>query len=150
VNHLIYRKCSLFIFVSMFRDLSRVKSVLVLVNRTPEHAHWLAHFCWGSLIVTAEKEKAIEISCSNARSLVTLFLGIHIVTTGNVFLCLTTIQKRKNIKTLGKPINTWYKSDSFVSITWNALTVPLYLPFCYYVPWPLCYVQTSLYLVIHV
>jgi hypothetical protein len=27
------------------------------------------------------------------------------VTTGNVFLCLTMIQKRKNIKTLGNQIN---------------------------------------------
>jgi hypothetical protein len=34
------------------------------------------------------------------------FLGFHIVTTGNVFLCLTMIHKRKNIKTLGNLINT--------------------------------------------
>jgi hypothetical protein len=32
--------------------------VQVLVTRTPEHAHLLAHFCWGFLIVTAEKGKA--------------------------------------------------------------------------------------------
>jgi hypothetical protein len=25
--------------------------------RTPEHAHWLTHFCWGLLIVTTEKGK---------------------------------------------------------------------------------------------
>jgi hypothetical protein len=35
-----------------------------------------------------------------------LLLGFHIMTTGNVFLCLTMIQKRKNIKTLGNLINT--------------------------------------------
>jgi hypothetical protein len=29
------------------------------------------------------------------------FLRFHIVTRGNVFLCLTMIQKRSNIKTLG-------------------------------------------------
>jgi hypothetical protein len=34
------------------------------------------------------------------------FLRFHIVTTGNVFLCLTMIQKKKNIKTLGNLINT--------------------------------------------
>jgi hypothetical protein len=43
-----------------------------------------------------------------------LFLGFHTVTTGNVFLCLTMIQNRKNIKTLGNLINTRYKSDSLV------------------------------------
>jgi hypothetical protein len=35
------------------------------------------------------------------------FLVFHIVTTGNVFLSLTMIQKRKNIKTLGNLIYTW-------------------------------------------
>jgi hypothetical protein len=34
------------------------------------------------------------------------FPEFHIVATGNVFLCLTMIQKRKNIKTLGNRINT--------------------------------------------
>jgi hypothetical protein len=34
------------------------------------------------------------------------FMGFHIVATGNVFLCLTMIQIRKNIKTLGNLINT--------------------------------------------
>jgi hypothetical protein len=33
------------------------------------------------------------------------FVGFHIVVSGNVFLCLTMIQKRKNIKTLGNLIN---------------------------------------------
>jgi hypothetical protein len=41
---------------------SALTGVQVLVTRTPDHAHWLAHFCWGLLIVTAEKGKAIEIS----------------------------------------------------------------------------------------
>jgi hypothetical protein len=48
------------------------------------------------------------------------FPGFHVVTTENVFLCLTMIQKRKNIKTLGNLIKTRggyspsYKSDSLV------------------------------------
>jgi hypothetical protein len=46
--------------------------------------------------------------------------GFHIVTTGNVLLCLTMIQKRKDTKTLSNLINTRggyapsYKSDSLV------------------------------------
>jgi hypothetical protein len=36
----------------------------------------LAHFCWGLFIVTAEKRKAIEVSYSDARSLVTSFSGV--------------------------------------------------------------------------
>jgi hypothetical protein len=55
---------------------SALTGVLVLVTRTPEHAHGLVHFCWGLLIVTAEKGTAIEISYSDARSLVGYsFLG---------------------------------------------------------------------------
>jgi hypothetical protein len=47
------------------------------------------------------------------------FPGLHIVSTGNVILGLTMIQKRKNIKTLGNLINTRgyapsYKSDNLV------------------------------------
>jgi hypothetical protein len=34
------------------------------------------------------------------------FVGFHIVASGNVILCLTMIQKRKNIKTLGNRIYT--------------------------------------------
>jgi hypothetical protein len=62
----------------------------------------IGSFCWGLLIVTTENGKAIEISYS----LVPFFVGFHIMTTGNVFLCLTMIQKRKNIKTLDNLINT--------------------------------------------
>jgi hypothetical protein len=47
----------------------------------------VAHFCWGLLIVTAEKGKVTEMSYSDARSLVT-FLGFHIVAAGNGLLCL--------------------------------------------------------------
>jgi hypothetical protein len=36
---------------------SALTGVQVLVTRTPEHAHWLAHFCWGLLIVMGEKGK---------------------------------------------------------------------------------------------
>jgi hypothetical protein len=83
---------------------SALTGVQVLVTRTPEHAHWLAHFCWGLLIVTAGKGKAIEISYSDARWLVTFFLGLILWQQGT-FFCLTIIQKRKNIKTLGNLIN---------------------------------------------
>jgi hypothetical protein len=47
---------------------SALTGMQVLVIRTP-----VAHFCWGLLIVTAEKGKAIEISYSDARSLVLFF-----------------------------------------------------------------------------
>jgi uncharacterized cupin superfamily protein len=53
---------------------SALTGVQVLVTRTPEHVH----FCWGLLIVTTEKGKAIEISYSDARSLIT-FLEILIL-----------------------------------------------------------------------
>jgi hypothetical protein len=54
---------------------SALTGVQVLVTRTPEHAHWLAHFCWGLLIVTVEKGKETEISYSDAGSSVTFFRG---------------------------------------------------------------------------
>jgi hypothetical protein len=54
---------------------SALTGVRVLVTRTPENAHWLAHFCWSLPIVKAEKRKAIEISYSDARWLVT-FSGV--------------------------------------------------------------------------
>jgi hypothetical protein len=63
-----------------------------------------------------ESDRIIIFRCS----FICFFLpGFHIVTTGNVFLCLTMIQKRKNIKTLGNLIYTRgyapsYKSDSLV------------------------------------
>jgi hypothetical protein len=54
---------------------SALTGVQVLVTRPPEHAICLAHFCWGILIVTAEKWKATEISYSDVRSLVP-FAGV--------------------------------------------------------------------------
>jgi hypothetical protein len=43
------------------------------------------------------------------------FLGFHIVTTGNVFLLLSMIQKKKNIKTLSNLFYApSYKSDSLM------------------------------------
>jgi hypothetical protein len=56
----------------MHRALTGVQ---VLVTSTSEHAHSLAHFCWGLLIVTAEKVKATEMSYLDARSLVTFLQG---------------------------------------------------------------------------
>jgi hypothetical protein len=52
----------------------------------------------------------------------TFFLGFHIVTTGNVYLCLTMIQKRKNIKTLGSLINT---QTNQIASCFDALTITL-------------------------
>jgi hypothetical protein len=49
--------------------------VQVLVSRTPEHVHWLAHFCWGLLIAAAEKGKAIEIILFRC-SLIGSFYGV--------------------------------------------------------------------------
>jgi hypothetical protein len=43
---------------------SALTGVQVLVTRAPEHAYWLASICWGLLIVTEEKGKAIEMSFS--------------------------------------------------------------------------------------
>jgi hypothetical protein len=54
---------------------SALTGVQVLVTRTPEHVHLLAHFCWGLLIVTQKKGKATEKSYSDARSLVTFSRG---------------------------------------------------------------------------
>jgi hypothetical protein len=62
---------------------SAVTEVQISVIRTPEHVHSLANFCWGLLIVKAEKGNATEISYSDARPLITFFLGFHTVTTGN-------------------------------------------------------------------
>jgi hypothetical protein len=53
-----------------------------LVTRTREHQ--VAHCILGLLIVTTEKGKAIEISYSDARSLI-FVLEFHIVITRNVF-----------------------------------------------------------------
>jgi hypothetical protein len=57
------------------RMLSALTGVQLLVTRTPEHAHSLAQFFLGLLIVTKEKGKAIEISYSDVRSLITFFWG---------------------------------------------------------------------------
>jgi hypothetical protein len=57
---------------------SAISGVRVLVTRTPEYAHWLVYFCWGLLIVAAEKGKTTEISHSEARSLVTYFWGFKL------------------------------------------------------------------------
>jgi hypothetical protein len=57
----------------------------VRVTRTPEHAHWLAHFCWGLHIVTEEKGKAAEISYSDVRSLVHFCRGFILWQQGTCF-----------------------------------------------------------------
>jgi hypothetical protein len=101
------------------------------VPRTPEHAHWLAHFCWCLLIVTEEKGKATEISYSDARSLVTFSRGFILWQQGMCFFMLTMIQKRKNTKTLGNLINTWGATPSRtnqIASCFDALSIT-YCPF---------------------
>jgi hypothetical protein len=51
---------------------SALTGLRVLVTRTPEHANRLAHFCWGLLIVTSEK----EMSYSDAHVHWFLFSGV--------------------------------------------------------------------------
>jgi hypothetical protein len=63
---------------------------------------WLI-FAGGLLIVTTEKGNAVEISYSDARSLVTVFLGFHIVTTGNLIN--------------NRGLRPSYKSDSLVRVS---------------------------------
>jgi hypothetical protein len=63
---------------------------------------WLIFFL-GLLIVTTGKEITIEKSYSDV-FVGYFFLGFNIATTGNMFIFLTMIQKRKNIKTLGNLI----------------------------------------------
>jgi hypothetical protein len=65
---------------------SALTGVQVLLTRTPEHAHWLVHFCWGLLIVTAKKRNATEIWYSDARLLVTFFLGFILRNNERVFM----------------------------------------------------------------
>jgi hypothetical protein len=64
---------------------SALTGVRVSVTRTPEHAHWLAHFCWGLHIVTAEKGKATEMSYSDVCSLVHFCRGFILWQQGTCF-----------------------------------------------------------------
>jgi hypothetical protein len=56
---------------------SALTGVQVLVTSTPEHAHWLAHFCWGLLIY----DRNIVLGCSfiDAFYASRKILGEHIV-----------------------------------------------------------------------
>jgi hypothetical protein len=71
---------SYIVYIYMHSALTRVQVLLIC---TPDHAHWLAHFCWGLLIVT--KEKVTEISYSDARSLVTFSRGFIFWQQGTCF-----------------------------------------------------------------
>jgi hypothetical protein len=75
---------------------SALTGVQVLVTRTT--IDWLI-FYGVNFIVTTEKWIAIEISHSDARSLVT-FSGVPYCDNREPVLFLTLIQNRKNIKTL--------------------------------------------------
>jgi hypothetical protein len=107
--------------ISIIEELS-VENVSEL-NRIPTHAqyvYWSAGIIYppsrecpliGTFLLGftycdgrgRENDRNIIFKCSFIGS---FFLGFHIATTVNVFLCLTMIQKRKNIKTLGNLINT--------------------------------------------
>jgi hypothetical protein len=65
----------------------------VLVTRTPEHAHWLVHFVRGIHIVTTEKGKAMEISYSDARSLVSFLWGFILWYQGTCFYATNLCQQ---------------------------------------------------------
>jgi hypothetical protein len=93
--------------------------VRVLVIRTPEHAHWLAHFCWGLHIVTADKGKATEMSNSDVRSLVHFCRGFILWHQGTCFYVWLWYKKERTPKhsaiwlILGGYAPS-YKSDSLV------------------------------------
>jgi hypothetical protein len=89
---------------------SAVTGVRVLVTRTPEHAHWLAHFCWGLHIVAAEKGKATEMSYSDVRSSVNFCRGFILWQQGTCFYVWLLIQKRERTPIYAPS----YKSDSLV------------------------------------
>jgi hypothetical protein len=93
------------VWVKSYTYHCALTGVQVLVTHTPEHAHWLANFCWGLLIGTAWKVKATEISYLNARSLVTFLRGFILWQLGTCFN-VWLWQKRKDIITLGNLINT--------------------------------------------
>jgi hypothetical protein len=98
---------------------SALTGVRVLVTRTPERAHWLVHFCWGLHIVTEEKGKAIEISYSDARSLVTFSRGFILWQHGTCFYVWLWYKRERTPKhsaiwfILGGYAPS-YKSDSLV------------------------------------
>jgi hypothetical protein len=93
--------------------------VRVLVTRTPEHAHWLAHFCWGLHIVTTEKGKATEMSYSYVRSLVHFCRGFVLWQQGACFYVWLWYKRERTPKhsaiwlILGGYAPS-YKSDSLV------------------------------------
>jgi hypothetical protein len=71
-----------------------------------------------------ESDRNIIFRCSFIGSILP---GFHIVTTGNVFLCLTMIQKRKNTKTLGNLINRTNQITScFGALSITQRIVPLF------------------------
>ena len=98
---------------------SALTGVQVLVTRTPEHAHWLAHFCWGLHIVTAEKGKATEMSYSDVRSLVHFCRGFILWQQGTCFYVWLWYKRERTPKhsaiwlILGGYAPS-YKSDSLV------------------------------------
>jgi hypothetical protein len=98
---------------------SAVTGVQVSVTRTPDHARWLAHFCWGLHIVTAEKGKAAEISYSDARSLITFSRGLKLWQQGTCFYVWLWYKRERTPKhsaiwfILGGYAPS-YKSDSLV------------------------------------
>jgi hypothetical protein len=90
-----------------------------LVTRTPEHAHWLVHFVRGLHFVTTEKRIAMEISYSDARSLITFLWGFILWYQGTRFYVWLWYKREITSKHLA----IWfilggyapsYKSDSLV------------------------------------
>jgi hypothetical protein len=77
---------------------SALTGVQVSVTRTPEQAHWLAYFCWGLLIVTAENGKSNRNIIFRCSFIGYFFLGFHIVTTGTVFDYDTKEKEHQNTR----------------------------------------------------
>jgi hypothetical protein len=71
--------------------------VQVLDTRTPGHAHWLAHFFWGLIFVTTEKEITIKMFHSDDRSLVTFFWCL-ILWQQATFFNFASEKKHQNIR----------------------------------------------------
>jgi hypothetical protein len=97
-------------------ELNRIHKHVQCVNQHSRACLLICSFSLGLLFVTSEKGKAILCHIQMLGNWFLFFLGFHIVTTGNLFLCLTMIQKRKNTKTPSHLINT-QRLRAFVQIS---------------------------------
>jgi branched-subunit amino acid transport protein AzlD len=78
---------------------SALTGMQVLVTRTPEHAHWLAHFCRGLILTAENNRKATKNSYSDARLLVTFFFGFIMWQQGTCFMFDYDIKEKEHENT---------------------------------------------------